>query len=202
MRLYSEKIKEVRQNQEIFAKEGFTLPYIRPIMRKAWLDVWDSFHLFCQAKHIPDHGSYLEIGAWRGGSVLCAFLATKLAKISASFTVIDLGVDGAHFTEIMKQIPDIRFVLFRSDIAEDRIRNSSIDLLFIDGAHHYPQIKRDIINYWPKLKVGGILLGHDYSSHELHRGIVQAANEIFGKRLIRLKHSRIFKVKKISKELR
>jgi len=202
MRLYSEKIKEVRQNQKIFAKEGFILPYVEPIIRKAWLDVWDSFHLFCQAKHIPNHGSYLEIGAWRGGSVLCAFLATKLAKISASFTTIDLEIEGARFIEIMKQIPDIRFVLFRSDIAKSRIRNNSIDLLFIDGAHHYHQIKRDMINYWPKVKVGGILLGHDYSSHKLHRGIVQAANEIFGKRLIRFEHSRIFKVKKISKELR
>jgi len=202
MKSYTEKIREIRQNRKIFAKEGFALPYIRPTIRKAWLDVWDSFHLFCQAKHIPDHGSYLEIGTFLGGSVLCAFLATKLAKISASFTTIDLEIEGVRFIEIMKQIPDIRFVFFRSNTAKDRIRNASIDLLFIDGAHHYHQIKRDIINYWPKIKVGGVLLGHDYSSHKLHRGVVQAADEIFGKRLILFEHSRIFKITKESKELR
>lgn len=202
MQPYREKIREIGRNKKFFAKEGFTLPGIEPVIRKAWLEVWDSFHLFCQAKKIPDGGSYLEIGAWRGGSVLCAFLATKKVKTSVSFTVIDLEIEGSRFIEVMKVIPDIRFILFRSDIAKGKIRNNSIDLLFIDGAHHYHQVKRDITNYWPKIKIGGVLLGHDYSSHRLHRGVVQAANEIFGKRLIRLRNSRMFKVEKRTKKLK
>lgn len=202
MKTYAEKIKIIKKNEKIFAKEGFTLPFIKPIIKKAWLDVWDSYHLFCHAKRIPNHGTYLEIGTWRGGSVLCAFLATTLPKASISFIMIDLEIEGWRFIDIMKQIPDIRFVLFRSDVAKNKILNNSIDLLFIDGAHHYEQVKRDILNYWPKIKVGGVLLGHDYSRQKLHRGVVKAANEIFGKKLIRLKNSRVYKVEKITEELK
>lgn len=200
MKSYAQKIREIEENQKIFAREGFTLPLIDLVIRKAWLDVWDSYHLFCHAKEIPNHGTYLEIGTWRGGSVLCAFLATQLSKTSISFITIDRKSDEVLF-EATRPISDVRLIRFPSDLAKDKILDNSIDLLFIDGAHHYEQVKRDMLNYWPKIKVGGILLGHDYSRQKLHRGVVKAAREIFGKKLIRLENSRVFKIEKITKEL-
>ena len=36
------------------------------------------------------------------------------------------------------------------------------DLIHIDAAHEYPDVKEDIALYWPLLAPGGILLGDDY----------------------------------------
>lgn len=195
MKTYAAKIKIIKDTEKIFATKGFTLPYIDPVIKIAWLDVWDSFYLFYYAQKIPDGGTYLEIGSWLGGSLLCAFLGTKLSGNSVSFIGIDLRLGKTVF-ENTKEIPDIRFIRSRSDDAYKRILDYSVDLCFVDGAHHYAQVKRDILNFWPKIKVSGVLLGHDYSKHKVHRGVVKAVNEIFGKRMKRLPHSRIFMVQK------
>jgi predicted O-methyltransferase YrrM len=39
--------------------------------------------------------------------------------------------------------------------------NDFFDVIFIDGDHYYDGIKKDIILYYPKLKSGGIMCGHD-----------------------------------------
>ncbi len=43
----------------------------------------------------------------------------------------------------------------------DKIPNN-LDFVYIDSNHNYKYIKQDIKNYWKKLKVGGILGGHDF----------------------------------------
>lgn len=48
-----------------------------------------------------------------------------------------------------------------SDAAED-FEDESIDLIYIDGDHTYEKIFADIKNWWPKVKVGGIMSGDDY----------------------------------------
>ena len=35
------------------------------------------------------------------------------------------------------------------------------DFIYIDGNHEYPYVKRDIENYYKKLRDGGIIAGHD-----------------------------------------
>jgi hypothetical protein len=37
-----------------------------------------------------------------------------------------------------------------------------VDFVYIDGDHTSSQIKKDLINYYPKVKMGGIFGGHDY----------------------------------------
>jgi len=40
----------------------------------------------------------------------------------------------------------------------------NIDFIYIDGNHEYEYVKKDIENYWKKVKKGGILAGHDIAS--------------------------------------
>lgn len=61
-----------------------------------------------------------------------------------------------------------------SDDAVDKFENESLDFVFVDGLHTYEQVLKDCRNYYPKLKVGGYLIGHDYTRIE---GVHNAANE-------------------------
>ncbi|MBA7612186.1 hypothetical protein ES703_19422 [subsurface metagenome] len=200
MKTYPERVKIFRRNERFFRKEGFKFPIADKLIKLAFLDVWDIYHLFYFAKRIPNWGTYLEIGGYKGGSVLCAFEASRVAGTTVNFITIDCEVSWLSF-EHVGVIPDLRIIGARSDVAHKRIERNSADLLFIDGAHHYKQVRRDIKNYWPKLKPGGILLGHDYSNRPIHRGVVKAADELFGKKLTVLKNSRVFIVKKSGKRL-
>ena len=61
-----------------------------------------------------------------------------------------------------------------SDDAVLDFEDESIDFIFIDGLHTYDQVLIDCKNYYPKLKKGGYLIGHDYTRIE---GVYKAATE-------------------------
>jgi len=62
-----------------------------------------------------------------------------------------------------------------SDEAAQRIPLESADLVWIDGNHDYEQVMRDIVNYWPRVRIGGYLSGHDYAA--CTPGVVRAVSE-------------------------
>lgn len=41
----------------------------------------------------------------------------------------------------------------------------SQDFIYIDGLHDYKSVKRDLNDWWPKCRTGGIFAGHDYWLH-------------------------------------
>lgn len=54
-----------------------------------------------------------------------------------------------------------------------------VDFVFIDGHHQYDQVVKDIKNYAPLVRPGGILGGHDYGQHP---DVTRAVNEFLGTR--------------------
>lgn len=46
------------------------------------------------------------------------------------------------------------------------IPDNSLDLAFIDADHSYEGCKSDLEAYWPKVKPGGFLSGHDYANDD------------------------------------
>ena len=49
-----------------------------------------------------------------------------------------------------------------SEEASKLIEDHSLDFVYIDGNHFYPAVKMDIDLWWPKIKDGGVIGGHDY----------------------------------------
>lgn len=41
-------------------------------------------------------------------------------------------------------------------------QDNSLDYIYIDGNHDYKHVKQDLELWWPKLKPGGLLAGHDF----------------------------------------
>ena len=61
-----------------------------------------------------------------------------------------------------------------SDDAVDDIPQG-VDFVHIDGWHSFEQASRDMNNYFPKIRLGGILSGHDSGVP----GVAQALKEVF-----------------------
>ena len=59
-----------------------------------------------------------------------------------------------------------RFHLYGDDRpgekAADRLGGRTFDLVFIDGDHTYEATKQDIAIWWPRVRSGGLLCGHDF----------------------------------------
>jgi len=59
-------------------------------------------------------------------------------------------------------------------------KGRQFDIVFIDGDHKYEEVLRDIEAWYPLVRNGGILCGHDYSKD--HPGVSKAVKGIFGDR--------------------
>lgn len=66
------------------------------------------------------------------------------------------------FSENMK-ILGSRFKLIKesSTNAATQLEDDSYDFIFIDADHSMKAVLQDLDSYWPKLRVGGIMAGHD-----------------------------------------
>ena len=64
----------------------------------------------------------------------------------------------------------------------------NLDFVYIDGNHQRPFVDEDIYNYYPKVKQGGILGGHDMYNGFCteHNGVVQAVTEFACKTKLQL----------------
>ena len=56
-----------------------------------------------------------------------------------------------------------------------------LDFVYIDGNHSYEYVKNDITLYYPLVKRGGVIGGHDYTLYRC-KGIVRAVNEFVQQR--------------------
>lgn len=84
---------------------------------------------------------YLEIGVQNPSNCLLKINATKR-----------VGVD-----------PAVNHPLVYRKTSDDffKINQETFDLIFIDGLHHYDQVKRDFINSQKVLNKGGFIVIHD-----------------------------------------
>lgn len=76
----------------------------------------------------------------------------------------------------MSRFPPNRWSLLRS--FSHRVApffKNNFDFVYIDGNHDYESVARDMKDWFPKLKSGGILCGHDYN--ETNPGTKKAVNE-------------------------
>jgi hypothetical protein len=65
------------------------------------------------------------------------------------------------------------------DAAKD-IPDETLDFVYIDGNHDYEFVRDDINAWYPKVKSGGVISGHDFEL-DAYPGIVKAVNEFIEK---------------------
>lgn len=73
--------------------------------------------------------------------------------------------------------PRVSIIRKPSVEAAQEIADGSLDLAFIDGAHDYNNVKADIAAWFPKIRPGGFLSGHDYRPGGNYFGLIAAVEE-------------------------
>lgn len=117
---------------------------------------------------------YMEIGVQWGRSL---YLAAKYSKAQA----YGVDIQPTLCSEwLNKEDLPYEYSWGGSDNAAGKWRGGQvIDVLFIDGDHRYEGVKKDIENWLPFVKKGGVIFFHDFD--ETSPGVVQAVNEAFKK---------------------
>lgn len=73
--------------------------------------------------------------------------------------------------------------------AAPKIADYSLDFVYIDARHDYASVLEDLEAWYPKVRPGGIVAGHDYLDGQLPAGdfgVKSAVDEFFGKRDMRV----------------
>ena len=76
----------------------------------------------------------------------------------------------------------LRSQIFRTTSAKAarQFDTGQLDFVYIDAQHHYEAVKQDLMLWYPKVKKGGILSGHDYIDGKREHGnfgVKSAVNE-------------------------
>ena len=128
--------------------------------------------------------SYVEVGVWKADTT------SYVLKKCPSLKMV-VGVDDYKNFESMKhslyQFKEAeklarkrigkRLMVCSSIQASEKFEDNSLDIVFIDADHTYKAVKKDIQLWWPKVRTGGILAGHDYDIK--HMGVVNAVSAHF-----------------------
>lgn len=141
-----------------------------------------------------DGSRFVEIGCWKGRSA--SFMATEIHNQGKQIelTCIDTwrgsedhqqidGIDRLYetFCTNTQHLSGLfKAVRMDSVTAASTFTDESLDFIFIDAAHDYDSVVRDIYAWWPKLKKGGVIAGDDYYEEFPDRcGVYYAVKRIF-----------------------
>lgn len=149
----------------------------------------------------PDNAHFVEVGSWQGKSTI--YLATQLRAMGKRFRldavdtwdggrdaalhpkIAELGGADALFNRFQNNVRRADFadyilpVRMDSVAAANQYADESLDVVYLDGGHDYEQVRADLHAWYPKVKSGGIIAGHDFVfEHPVSReGVVRAVLE-------------------------
>ena len=150
--------------------------------------------------YFTDNSIFVEVGSWKGRS--SSYMAVEIHNSGKNirFDCVDtwngseenLNPDSYWFQPELINDDNWLYRTFLSNTyqvnhiinpirtasleASQYYKDRSIDFVFIDAAHDYENVKADLNAWYPKVKLGGFIGGHDYPGYD---GVVKAVNEFF-----------------------
>lgn len=157
-----------------------------------WFDYEDFYANIVKNANNKSH--FVEIGTWKGKSA--CFMAVEIINSNKDikFDCVDTWVVSSDTSWcVPHEINDDIFEIFKKNIepvsskinhirsisweAASLYDDNSLDFVFIDAAHDYLSVKKDIESWYDKVGQNGIISGHDYFNSPL--GVKVAVDEFF-----------------------
>jgi hypothetical protein len=122
----------------------------------AFLDQWQGERLFC-------------VDPWRN----------KLPGYVDPCADRDREADLEEATRRLSRFGDrVQFLRMLSSDAAPGFAAGSVDFCYVDANHAYASVVEDLGLWWPKVKTGGVLAGHDWASDYVDT-VQRAVREFF-----------------------
>jgi predicted O-methyltransferase YrrM len=149
---------------------------------------------------VDHHGSgsqFVEVGSWLGRSTISLARMIQESEKQIKLYAVDTFAGSPGEPEIEQVVKEsggsvyhqfygnlkrcgvdlVAWPLIMSSLtAAWLFDDASLDFVFIDASHMYEDVKADIEAWLPKIKTGGWIGGHDYSTHV---GVSKAVDEKF-----------------------
>lgn len=135
----------------------------------------EGLFLYDEALKLPPNGVAVEIGSYLGRST--AFIGAALKErpqpstLHAIDTFTSIGVPGKEGNNTLRSFTEntARFskvIRIHQGYSTEIIKTwtAPIDMLWIDGDHSYEACSRDILDWVPFVKPGGLVAFHDYAN--------------------------------------
>ena len=138
-------------------------------------------------EHAPDPILGAEVGVWRwhtSAALLGSFPRLRLCCVDPWDVRGDqstMGDDGspfrlneamAEFCVVTQPWHERRLTMpATSAEAAARVPDGSLDFVFIDACHKHEAVAADVRAWWPKLRTGGLMSGHDYNGKGDRTGV-------------------------------
>lgn len=127
---------------------------------------------------LPPGGVLVEVGCWKGRSTawagpVCRARGVRLVCVDAwtgSRDAYRADYEAALAREDVRAIFDNTLRVFDvqaevlamdSRAAAATLPLASVDLVFLDASHDAPSVRADLAAWWPRVRPGGALAGHD-----------------------------------------
>ncbi len=134
-----------------------------------------------------DGSHFVEVGSYEGKSAAYMIVEIINSGKNIKFDCIDNWCNHndirdpdetyQKFLDNMKSVREyINPIRMDSVEASKLYPDNSIDFVYIDADHSYESVKNDINAWLPKVKIGGILAGHDYPM----KSVRDAVHEVLG----------------------
>ncbi len=132
----------------------------------------ERFQLYYASRHLlPGRAPtvrFVEIGSYAGASLALMDAALQRRNIPYQGYAIEPAGRPQFFEVIRRLHPRVEHVpQFSREAAQQLGRTFAADanypeLIFVDGDHTYQGVRQDILDYYPLLAPGGIMIFHDY----------------------------------------
>lgn len=142
-----------------------------------------------------DFNTFVELGVWKGHSI--SYLANNLRnKPNVKIYAVDIFEDWNKNINVLDEVKHINEI-YNTNLKNKNVRDmiidiksisweaasqfedETVDFVFIDADHSYESVLKDIQNWLPKIRKGGIISGHDFRYDQNGMGVVKAVNEVF-----------------------
>jgi hypothetical protein len=163
------------------------------------LQGWHSQHLYLTRAITEARPTIVvEVGVWKGASVVTMAREMQRQKLDAVVIAIDTWLGSSEHYLWEKFLPDLDFEFgyprlyhkFAANICNEGLQDIVVplpldsingfqllkekgirpDVLHIDAGHDYMSVMGDLKAWWPQLNPGGVLIGDDYFKSWLGKG--------------------------------
>ena len=169
---------------------------------KGFFSNWDTAVYRQIVDSLPDGGCFAEVGSLEGKS-LCS-VADIILKKNLKVFAVDLFDDFydelfgnkfdnqlLNFTQNTKNFgifDNIEIMRGPSVEMANLIKDSFLDMVFLDADHTTPSVTSDLNAWYPKVKPGGIIAGHDFE----WPSVKEALNNVIGLDHVFQEYNRVY----------